>query len=155
MCWLQEADVQAIFEPFGPIDSVTIQRDPAGRSQGFGYVTYAPKSRPRFSVVLHLLRLIGWRSHFQPCSTARVQVAATITVPALPALPVLVHTIKSNPKTNAVVNPLQVHSSLGCHKGHPAAGRAGDCRRLHPGQNGASLRAARAAHAAQHQRDPR
>ena len=46
MLWLtfivaQEADLKQIFEPFGAVELVTLQRDAAGRSQGIAYVQYA------------------------------------------------------------------------------------------------------------------
>ncbi|EFJ41426.1 hypothetical protein VOLCADRAFT_84128 [Volvox carteri f. nagariensis] len=38
---IAEADVQQLFAPFGQIDNVQLVRDATGRSQGYGYVTYA------------------------------------------------------------------------------------------------------------------
>ena len=35
---LQEPDLMKIFEPFGHIDVVNLQKDATGRSQGYGFV---------------------------------------------------------------------------------------------------------------------
>lgn len=36
--WVQENDLRQIFEPFGPIESVSIQREGGSRPQNFGFV---------------------------------------------------------------------------------------------------------------------
>ena len=41
-CCVQEADLKQIFEPFGPVDFVTLQKDTSGRSQGYGFVQCVP-----------------------------------------------------------------------------------------------------------------
>ena len=38
---IEEADVRDIFEPFGVVQTTALARDPAGRSSGFGWVTFA------------------------------------------------------------------------------------------------------------------
>ena len=40
--FLQENDLKQIFEPFGAVELVTLQRDASGRSQGIGHVQYVP-----------------------------------------------------------------------------------------------------------------
>ena len=35
---MQEPDLMKIFEPFGHIDAVNLQKDATGRSQGYGFV---------------------------------------------------------------------------------------------------------------------
>lgn len=37
---VQDVDLRQIFEPFGPVESIVLQKDPMGRSQGYGYVQY-------------------------------------------------------------------------------------------------------------------
>ena len=44
----QEQDLKQIFEPFGPVDFVTMQKDAAGRSLGQAYVQCA-RSAPALS----------------------------------------------------------------------------------------------------------
>jgi RNA recognition motif-containing protein len=39
---LSDADIRLVFEPFGQIDSVDLQRDDAGRSRGYAFVQYVP-----------------------------------------------------------------------------------------------------------------
>lgn len=41
-CSAQESDLKQIFEPFGPVDYISLQHDAGGRSQGFGFVQCAP-----------------------------------------------------------------------------------------------------------------
>ena len=49
-CCAQESDLKQIFEPFGPVDYISLQHDAGGRSQGFGFVQCAP-----FAPAHHLL----------------------------------------------------------------------------------------------------
>ncbi|KAK9908927.1 hypothetical protein WJX75_004772 [Coccomyxa subellipsoidea] len=37
---IQEQDLRQVFDPFGAVDYVTLQKDPSGRSQGYGFVQY-------------------------------------------------------------------------------------------------------------------
>ena len=37
-CVVQEADLKQIFEPFGPVDYTSLNKDVQGRSQGSGFV---------------------------------------------------------------------------------------------------------------------
>jgi RNA-binding protein 39 len=36
-----EQDLQAVFEPFGELEFVQLQKDDSGRSRGYGFVQYA------------------------------------------------------------------------------------------------------------------
>lgn len=37
---IQEQDLRQVFEPFGAVDYITLQKDLSGRSQGYGFVQY-------------------------------------------------------------------------------------------------------------------
>lgn len=39
---MQEQDLKQVFEAFGAVDYITLQKDPTGRSQGYGFVQYVP-----------------------------------------------------------------------------------------------------------------
>lgn len=41
-CFAQEQDLRQVFEPFGLVDYITLQKDPSGRSQGYGFVQCVP-----------------------------------------------------------------------------------------------------------------
>lgn len=36
--YVQEQDLRQVFEPFGAVDYITLQKDLSGRSQGYGFV---------------------------------------------------------------------------------------------------------------------
>jgi RNA-binding protein 23/39 len=38
-----EQDLQAVFEPFGELEFVQLQKDDSGRSRGYGFVQYATR----------------------------------------------------------------------------------------------------------------
>ena len=41
---ITETDLQNVFEPFGELEFVQLQKDDTGRSRGYGFVQYVPAS---------------------------------------------------------------------------------------------------------------
>ncbi|GLC42235.1 hypothetical protein PLESTB_000645800 [Pleodorina starrii] len=73
-----EADVQQLFAPFGQIDSVQLVRDATGRSQGYGYITYAN--------VLDATKAVEhWNGRVVAGSALKVSVSSVSPVPNAPA----------------------------------------------------------------------
>ncbi|RKP36475.1 hypothetical protein BJ085DRAFT_9391, partial [Dimargaris cristalligena] len=60
---LSEQDLRLIFEPFGPLESVTLHREPdTGHSKGFGFVQYHQPIHARMALeALHGFELAGRR----------------------------------------------------------------------------------------------
>jgi RNA-binding protein 39 len=46
---ITEQDLQNVFEPFGELEFVQLQKDDNGRSRGYGFVQYVPISLPPVS----------------------------------------------------------------------------------------------------------
>lgn len=45
-----EQDLQAVFEPFGELEFVQLQKDENNRSRGYGFVQYVLSDPPAFAV---------------------------------------------------------------------------------------------------------
>jgi len=41
---ITESDLQNVFEPFGELEFVQLQKEEQGRSRGYGFVQYVPPS---------------------------------------------------------------------------------------------------------------
>lgn len=56
---LTEMELQAIFSPFGPISSLQIQRDGAGRSRGYGFVEFVSHESAKKALEINGLAVAG------------------------------------------------------------------------------------------------
>jgi len=52
---ITEQDLQNVFEPFGELEFVQLQRDDTGRSRGYGFVQYVPHVEIMLFILLTLL----------------------------------------------------------------------------------------------------
>lgn len=57
--WLSEEDLRKIFEPFGEIASLQLQRDESGRSRGYGFVEFAKHESAKKALEINGLDLAG------------------------------------------------------------------------------------------------
>ncbi|KAJ1986763.1 splicing factor [Dimargaris cristalligena] len=85
---LSEQDLRLIFEPFGPLESVTLHREPdTGHSKGFGFVQYHQPIHARMALeALHGFELAGRRLKVEnlnqgPVPSAPSSLASTSTLP--------------------------------------------------------------------------
>lgn len=46
-----EQDLQAVFEPFGELEFVQLQKDDQGRSRGYGFVQYVSRAPFQYSIL--------------------------------------------------------------------------------------------------------
>lgn len=56
---LTEAELRAIFSPFGPISSLQIQRDGGGRSRGYGFVEFVTHESAKKALEINGLAVAG------------------------------------------------------------------------------------------------
>eukprot|EP00177_Eucheuma_denticulatum_P008716 GFKZ01015839.1.p1 GENE.GFKZ01015839.1~~GFKZ01015839.1.p1 ORF type:complete len:411 (+),score=74.71 GFKZ01015839.1:1058-2290(+) len=57
--WLSEEDLRKIFEPFGEIASLQLQRDESGRSRGYGFVEFTQHESAKKALEINGLDLAG------------------------------------------------------------------------------------------------
>ena len=65
---ITETDLQNVFEPFGELEFVQLQKDDNGRSRGYGFVQYVSLA---FSVFHILLTLTGSAMLAKPVRRSR------------------------------------------------------------------------------------